>query len=113
MDPLPNDQGSPSTQTGVLSHRFIQALAVARDPLYAQAVARAASTAAAESALQTTARKLFRDFSADPHLDVPAAMQAALSNGAASPAAHADMPMPADAWARLAAAVQFEAASSA
>jgi len=121
----PNDHGPgtppspsprpPSIQTGVLSHRFIEALAPARDQLYAQAVAKAASPAAAESALQSTARKLFRDFSADPHLDVPAAMRTALatSSGAAGSAADADTPMPADAWARLAAAVQFEAASSA
>lgn len=93
-----------------LSHKFIVALAPPRDHLYSLALASAGTPAAAETLLAQSARQTFKQFAAEAIFDIPAAFENALSSPA-SPLL--ETTMPADVWARLAAAVQFEAASSA
>src|SRR5206468_10852984 len=88
-------------------------LAPTRDRLYSLALGRAASAAAAESLLQRTARQLFHKLTADPFLNVACAMENALLAKPAGASAQEETAMPADVWARLAAAIQLEAASSA
>ena len=98
-----------------LCHKFIEALAGPRDRLYGLALARAGTPAGAEAALQDQAREVFCAVARDAVVDVAAAMEQALGAGAlaAGPAGGAaETPMPADVWARLAAAVQVEAARS-
>jgi hypothetical protein len=117
MDPIDHAGGGQPAGTAqvALSHRFIEVLAPTRDHLYRLALAHAASPAAAESAMQKAARELFHRFTTDPHFDLASALAAALApaDTPAPPAGENDTAMPADAWARLAAAVQFEAAHSA
>ena len=101
-----------------LSHKFIEALAGPRDRLYGLALAGAGTPAGAEAALQRTAREVFCEVARDVVVDVAAAMEKALTAAAAPGAGGAaavnaaEAPMPADVWARLAAAVQVEAARS-
>ena len=97
-----------------LSHKFIEALAGPRDRLYGLALAGAGTPAGAEAALQRTAREVFCEVARDVVVDVAAAMEKALTAAATAPASAVspDVPMPADVWARLAAAVQVEAARS-
>ena len=97
-----------------LSHKFIEALAGPRDRLYGLALAGAGTPAGAEAALQRTAREVFCEVARDVVVDVAAAMEKALTAAAAPGAGGAaavnaaEAPMPADVWARLAAAVQVE-----
>jgi hypothetical protein len=100
-----------------LSHKFIEALSVPRDRLYAKALVNSTSVAAAETALQRAAGSVFQEFAKDVFLDVPSAMEQALGNApppgdAPDSAPAAASVMPADVWARLAAAVQLEASRS-
>jgi hypothetical protein len=99
-----------------LSHKFIEALAVPRDRLYAQALVISPNAAAAEAALQNAVGAVFHEFAKDAFLDIPAAMEKALSNAPHTAAPDSSAPsasiMPADVWARLAATVQLEASRS-
>ncbi len=105
-----------------LSQKFLQALAPPRDAIYRLALLKSGTPGAAEAALQESARAVFRDFSGEKIRDIPAALEKSLSGvpaqTGAPPAAeqNPEAPgavMPADVWARLSAAVQIEAASSA
>jgi hypothetical protein len=99
-----------------LSHKFIEALAVPRDRFYALALAKSGDAAAAETLLQHAACAVFGELAKDSMLDIPAAMDKALdsppSKRATEDPSAAENPMPAGVWARLAAAVQFEASRS-
>jgi hypothetical protein len=97
--------------TDTLSYKFIYALEPVRDRLYALAAAREASPAKAEARLQQSARTLFSRFIEDPALDVPTHLETLLTPDPTLPPP-TPTPMPADVWARLAAAVQVEAAKS-
>ncbi|HEY4328624.1 MAG TPA: hypothetical protein VGN88_02720 [Phycisphaerae bacterium] len=99
-----------------LSHKFIAALLSPRDHLYSLALASAGNAAAAENILAQSARETFKQFAADSIFDIPAAFEKSLTKipGKSGPSPEvAQTAMPADVWARLAAAVQLEAASSA
>ncbi|HUO08589.1 MAG TPA: hypothetical protein VM008_09845 [Phycisphaerae bacterium] len=102
--------------TDILSNKFILALEPARDQLYTLALAREQTPAKAEAALQKSVRTLFPDFIKNPSLDIPAAIEVALTPPASpltpNPSPLAPQHMPADVWARLAAAVQLTAATS-
>ena len=100
--------------TQTLSHTFIEALAGPRDRLYGLALACTGSAAAAEAALQQKSRDLFAQVARGASPDIPSALEKAIANGreTASLPPPPDAPMPADVWARLAAAVQLEAARS-
>jgi hypothetical protein len=99
--------------TDTLSYKFLHALEPVRDRLYALAAATESSPANAEVLLQKSTRTLFANFIEDPSLDVPTRLEKSLSPDAASPALPPPpAAMPADVWARLAAAVQVEAAKS-
>jgi len=96
-----------------LSHKFLQALTVPRDALYRQALLRSTSPAGAEAVLQESARAVFREFAGEKVGDVEGAMQKAVGGGENNTGENAETEaMPADVWARLAAAVQVEAALS-
>lgn len=99
--------------TDSLSHQFIRSLDEPRDRLYTLALARESSPVKAEAALQKAVRTLFVAFAEDPSLDIPAALEKSFEP--ATPAAAPPVPaaMPADVWARLAAAIQIEAARTA
>jgi hypothetical protein len=86
-------------------------LEAGRDRLYALALGREATPAKAEVLLQRSTRTLFARFIEDPALDVPAHLETLLNLDPTLPSS-APVPMPADVWARLAAAVQVEAAKS-
>jgi hypothetical protein len=94
-----------------LSHQFITALLGPRDRLYGLALAKAGSPAGAESLLEQALREAFRAAAKGTVTDMPGAVEQHLTGNdtqtEAQPAA-----MPADVWARLAAAVQVEAAAS-
>ncbi len=115
--------------TQTLSHKFIAELEQPRNRLYAAALAHAGTPAAAEALLQQTARTLFGQYAKDALPDIPGSMARALEQGggtngvavngaavngsaAGGGGGGADVPMPADVWARLAATVQIEAAQS-
>lgn len=98
-----------------LSHRFIAALQGPRDRLYTLALAKTASSAAAEALLQERVRQLFAEVARDAVPDIPAALEKSLSwADPAAPSANVTLetPMPADVWSRIAAAIQIEAARS-
>jgi hypothetical protein len=100
-----------------LSQKFIEALAVPRDRLYALALANSPGAAAAEALLQRAAGAVFCEFAKDSILDIPSAMEKALGDAPRpvtepDSSSAAETTMPADVWARLAAAVQLEAARS-
>jgi hypothetical protein len=102
--------------TDTLSSKFILALEPARDHLYTLALAREQTPAKAESALQKSVRTLFPDFVKDSSLNLSAAMEVTLTPPASPLTANATpltpQYMPADVWARLAAAIQLTAATS-
>jgi hypothetical protein len=102
--------------TDTLSSKFILALEPARDHLYTLALAREQSPAKAEAALQKSVRTLFAGFVKDTSLNLPAAMEVTLAPPASpltpNPTPVAPEFMPADVWARLAAAIQLTAATS-
>jgi hypothetical protein len=91
------------------SQQFIVALEPHRDALYARALASSASAAAAESALIAAIRKAFASALSQQEADPVPAIAATLAEPAAPIAA---VPMPADTWARVTAAIQVEAAQS-
>lgn len=112
-----------------LSHKFLQALAPPRDALYRLALLRAATPAGAEAMLRDSACGVFREYAVEKIFDVPGAVEKSLARAATSAAGSAtpappanqtppvdaatpEAAMPADVWARLAAAVQIEAARS-
>ncbi|HVT79644.1 MAG TPA: hypothetical protein VHM90_03220 [Phycisphaerae bacterium] len=100
-----------------LSHKFLMALAVPRDGLYRRALAKATTPSAAESALQDSARAVFREYAGEKVQDVAGAMEKSIGEpveqAAATSTTTGDAPaMPADVWARLSAAVEVEAALS-
>lgn len=88
------------------SQTFILGLEPQRDRLYARACAASRSAPAAESLLQAATRKAFAEVLKDPETQPVAAVERELPPAENPPAAA----MPADTWARLAAAVQIEAA---
>ena len=100
--------------TQTLSHTFIETLAGPRDRLYSLALACRGTPAAAEAALQQKTRELFSQVARGAVPDIPAALERAIMNGGpiSSLPAPTETPMPADVWARLAAAIQLEAAHS-
>jgi hypothetical protein len=100
----PGADGVVMAQT--LSQNFIGALEERRDRLYAAALTRAGSPGGAEQILLDAVRKEFAQYARDGAGDVTGAMERSLGAGSG------DTPMPADMWARLAAAVQVEAAKS-
>ncbi len=99
------------------SRRFLELLEVHRNELYALAI-QGGTPAATETALQRGIRSAFREFArnAAPREGqvewLANHIQAELGQRPASaPAPTPDMTMPADVWARLAAAIQIEAAA--
>ena len=92
-----------------LSNKFILALEPARDRLYTLALAAGGSAAKAEAALQTGVRGVFPDFAKDAGMNVAGAMESAVGGAGAAVGGGQEF-MPADVWARLAAAVQLTAA---
>ena len=98
--------------TQPLSHRFIEALAAPRDRLYGLAISRAGTPAAAELTLQQRARELFAEVTRGSNPDIAVSLEKSLESPASAGESVADVAMPADVWARLAAAIQLEAARS-
>jgi hypothetical protein len=116
---------SHTPATATLSHEFLAALEEERHHLYTLAFAKAGSLAAAEGLLLQTARDTFGQYAKESHSRPVDAMikSLALPSEPVSPvpAPQAEVsglptaphrPMPADVWARIAAAVQIEAARS-
>jgi hypothetical protein len=101
-----------------LSHQFIQTLLGPRDRLYGLALAKAGTPAAAESLMAQAVRAAFCDVAKGAATDIVGAVEKELAgnapaNGGGERAGtEAAVAMPADVWARLAAAVQVEAAAS-
>ncbi|MGN6369929.1 MAG: hypothetical protein ACTHN5_16860 [Phycisphaerae bacterium] len=93
-----------------LANKFILALEPVRDQLYTAALGVEGSAAKAEAALQRAVRGLFPEFVKSPGMDVAAAMGKTLGGAAGGGAVATTEFMPADVWARLAAAVQLTAA---
>ena len=94
-----------------LSNKFILALEPVRDHLYTVAVGATGNAAKAEAALQKGVRGVFAEFAKDSGMNVVGAMEKAVGGGPASGGGTATQEfMPADVWARLAAAVQLTAA---
>ncbi len=101
--------------------RFIGLLDPQRDGLYTRALSATGSASSAETCIQRAVRGAFREFvQGQPPRDFPAWVQRHLEEqitamasmgafaGANTPAAPATDAMPADIWARLAAAIQIE-----
>jgi hypothetical protein len=93
-----------------LSNKFILALEPARDRLYTLALGAEGSAAKAEAALQRGVRGVFAEFAKDPGVDVAGAMEKSIGGAAGGGGTATLEYMPADVWARLAAAVQLTAA---
>ncbi len=93
-----------------LSNTFILALEPARDRLYTLALGAEGSGAKAEAALQRGVRGVFPEFAKDAGMNVVGAMESAVGGSGGVASAVGQEFMPADVWARLAAAVQLTAA---
>ena len=99
--------------TQPLAQKFMHEMEGTRDRVYGLAVLRA-GPGGAEGVVVGAARELFAKYAKEGVRDVGRAMEAAIGNAAAAtPAAEGEAPvMPADVWARVAAAVQQEGAKS-